>query len=28
VERGIVVKVVKKDELAANTEMLNEYLGI
>ena len=28
VERGVVVKVVKKDELAANTEMLNEYLGI
>jgi len=28
VERGIVVKVVKKDELAANAEMLNEYLGI
>lgn len=28
VERGMVVKVVKKDELAANTEMLNEYLGI
>ena len=28
VERGMVVKVVKKDELAANTEMLNEYLGV
>jgi branched-chain amino acid transport system ATP-binding protein len=28
VERGQVVKVVKKDELAANTEMLNEYLGV
>ncbi len=28
VERGQVVKVVQKDELAANTEMLNEYLGV
>ncbi len=28
VERGQVVKVVRKDELAANTEMLNEYLGV
>ncbi len=28
VERGMVVKVVKKDELATNTEMLNEYLGV
>ena len=28
VERGQVVKVVKKDELAANMEMLNEYLGV
>lgn len=28
VERGQVVKVVKKDELAANSEMLNEYLGV
>jgi len=28
VERGMVVKVVKKDELAANAEMLNEYLGV
>ncbi len=28
VERGQVVKVVKKDELATNMEMLNEYLGV
>lgn len=28
VERGQVVKVVRKDELAANTEVLNEYLGV
>lgn len=28
VERGQVVKVVRKDELASNTEMLNEYLGV
>jgi branched-chain amino acid transport system ATP-binding protein len=28
VERGQVVKVVKKDELAANSEMLNQYLGV
>jgi branched-chain amino acid transport system ATP-binding protein len=28
VERGQVVKVVKKDELAANMGMLNEYLGV
>ena len=28
VERGQVVKVVRKEELAANTEMLNEYLGV
>ena len=28
VERGMVVEVVKKDELAANAEMLNEYLGV
>lgn len=28
VERGQVVKVVKKDELSANSEMLNEYLGV
>jgi branched-chain amino acid transport system ATP-binding protein len=28
VERGQVVKVVKKEELASNTDMLNEYLGV
>ena len=28
VERGQVVKVVEKSELASNTEMLNEYLGV
>lgn len=28
VERGQVVKVVRKNELASNTEMLNEYLGV
>lgn len=28
VERGMVVKVVEKSELASNTEMLNEYLGV
>ena len=28
IERGQVVKVVKKHELAANMEMLNEYLGV
>jgi len=28
VERGQVVQVVKKDELATNMEMLNEYLGV
>jgi branched-chain amino acid transport system ATP-binding protein len=28
VERGMVVKVVEKSELAGNTEMLNEYLGV
>lgn len=28
VEHGQVVKVVKKAELAANTEVLNEYLGV
>jgi branched-chain amino acid transport system ATP-binding protein len=28
VERGMIVKVVEKSELASNTEMLNEYLGV
>ncbi len=28
VERGVVVKVVEKSELASNTEMLNEYLAM
>jgi ABC-type branched-subunit amino acid transport system ATPase component len=28
VERGMVVKVVEKHELASNAEMLNEYLGV
>lgn len=28
VERGVVVKVVGKSELASNTEMLNEYLAM
>lgn len=28
VERGMVVKVVEKRELASNTEMLNEYLAM
>lgn len=28
VERGVVVKVVEKSELASNTEMLNDYLGV
>jgi branched-chain amino acid transport system ATP-binding protein len=28
VEHGQVVKVVAKEELSANTEVLNEYLGV